>query len=367
MTEAKPSLPSRLFAGAGHLAVWLGLYFGAAYVIAVLLLDRRLQPVALVSAFAAGVGLYLLDRVKPRDAWLDPADLAAQPVRIDFLLTHRRPVRTLAWALLALGTAGVMWINPANILLPPVGIGGVIIYGSVRGPRARPKDKLLLKNMLPGGAIPGLAVVLAWQSPGGAGAPPTLVEAACMLLGLVLIVTTDAVLCDLDDAEADREHGTRTIPNTFGPGATWVLALAAQLAAGVLWVSVGRARDAVFAAEVLTGANVALSMLLAAARPSRVRDLVDLKLSIVAGLALLAARGGPLLGIERGAEEGLDAVSHERVGTQREVIGPLDGEQLGVDACTLGGVAEQAGVAERHDAVACAVHDEEWALAEPGD
>ncbi|MBK7406086.1 MAG: hypothetical protein IPJ41_16140 [Phycisphaerales bacterium] len=289
MRSPAPPWWARLFSKAGHLAIWLGLYFTATYVISAKLLDRRLLPAALLATFVAGVGLYLLDRVKPIDAWVDPADLAAQPARIDFLLARRRGVRLAAWALLAIGTACVAWIRAWDLLLPPVGIVGVIVYGSVRGDQSRPKDRLLVKNLLPGGAIPGLGFILAWQSPGGPGAPPTLLEAACMLFGLVLLVTTDAVLCDLDDAEADRAHGTRTLPNTLGVRATWAIAMAGQLAAGVLWVVVGRAPGAVRAATVLTGVNLLLTLSLAALRPARVRDLVDLKLSLVAMAALLAS------------------------------------------------------------------------------
>lgn len=280
------AMASGITAKAGHLALWLGLYFCAVYACAAALLGRTLSWLALAGCFFAGVGLYLLDRVKARDAWLDRADAQAQPERYAFLLARRRRVRALAWVSLAAGAAAVAAISPLNLLLAPVGILGVLVYGSVHRPGRRPKDVLLIKNLLPGGAIAGLGVFLAWQSPPLA-SPPALPHAAGTLLALLLIVTADAMLCDLDDTEIDRAHRTQTVPARFGRRATWLGALAMHAAAVGAILGVGAAAGTMRTAAALAGADLALTGALWAIEPPTLRDWVDMRLALVAAAAWL--------------------------------------------------------------------------------
>ena len=62
---------TRALAAAGHLAIWVGLYFAAAYASAAILLGRAVQLDPLAAAFCAGVGLYLLDRLRARGPRLE--------------------------------------------------------------------------------------------------------------------------------------------------------------------------------------------------------------------------------------------------------------------------------------------------------
>ena len=273
-------------ARAGHLAVWLGLYCAAAYVAAVLVLHRAVIPAALAAAFCAGVGLYLFDRVKVLDRWLEPADPMAQPGRFAFLLKHRRLVRAVAWSVLAAGAVAVAAIDARNLVLPPIGLAGILAYSRVRPGGVRPKDVLGVKNLLPGLAIGGLGVILAWQSPGGAPASPG--TWWFLTGGLVLVITADAALCDLDDAEADAAHGTSTVTTLLGRRWTWAIALAAHAVAGAGLVVAGALQGRLREPGLLAGTNLAATLILCGTRPGSVRDLIDLKLPLVVAVAWVA-------------------------------------------------------------------------------
>jgi 4-hydroxybenzoate polyprenyltransferase len=277
--------PASVVLAAGHLAVWLGLYFAGAYIGAVLVLDRPVLSAAVVASFCAGVGLYLLDRVKVRDAWLDPADRMAQPGRFAFLLARRGRVRAVAWSLLAVGSVAAMTIDRRNLVLPVLGVIGIISYSRMRPGGVRPKDVLGLKNLLPGAAIGGLALVLAWQTPG---APAPVAAWAWLAGGLTLLITADAALCDLDDAAADAAHGTRTVTTRLGRRWTWAIALAAHALAGAALVAAGVLIERVREPALLGGVNLAATVVLCSTRPGSVRDLIDLKLPAVVAIAWAA-------------------------------------------------------------------------------
>ncbi|MFG0243756.1 MAG: hypothetical protein ACF8R9_13300 [Phycisphaerales bacterium JB054] len=292
-----PGPVTRALAAAGHLAIWVGLYFAAAYASAAILLGRAVQLDPLAAAFCAGVGLYLLDRLKLRDDLLDPADLAADERRHRFLRARRRLLRTTAWVVLGLGTILVVAIHPANVVLPPIGVLGVLAYSRPRKSRRRPKDLLVLKNLMPGCAIGGLGVILAVQSPVHAsrlyGTPvgaEAFTFALAVCVSLVLLVAADAMLCDLDDVAADRHAKTSTLPVWRGANATWRIALLAHAVAGVLAVCVGWRHGLAIGAIVWALANLGLTTLLRLARPGQVRDLIDLRLPAATLLVYLLDR-----------------------------------------------------------------------------
>ncbi|MFG0260635.1 MAG: hypothetical protein ACF8LK_09825 [Phycisphaerales bacterium JB041] len=280
-----PGPVARVLEAAGHLAVWVGLYFAAAYASAAILLGRAVQLDPLAAAFCAGVGLYLLDRLKLRDELLDPADLAADERRHSYLRARRRLLRALAWVMLGVGTILVSVIHPANAALTPIGVLGVLAYSRPRRSRRRPKDLLVFKNLMPGCAIAGLGVILAAQSPvhtsrlyGTPVGAEAATFAAAVWLALVLLVAADAMLCDLDDVTADRRARTSTLPVWRGANATWRIALFAHALAGVFAVGVGWRHGLALGASVWALTNLGLTTLLRLARPGQVRDLIDLRL-----------------------------------------------------------------------------------------
>jgi 4-hydroxybenzoate polyprenyltransferase len=235
-----------------HLALYPALYAAASIPFLFHFTGRvppaRTLALAIVVTFLTALGAYLLDRVKLRAAWLDPADIAAEPRRYRFLTARLIPVRCLALLSLVLATvtaallptpvrAGVPQHWP--MLLPLLSAVGVTAYAHrARRTLPRPKDVLLIKNAYTAAGITGFAslVVLASQPTLPADLPAML---PLCLAGVTLFarVFADAVLCDLDDAETDRLHGTATLATAFGRRRAWNIALAVRLAlAGVLLI-----------------------------------------------------------------------------------------------------------------------------------
>src|SRR4051812_17167999 len=106
-----------MVSAASYLAVWAGVYVtgGVLYVAQVAGLWGawdRCHAAVLAYAVLAGTGVSLLDRVKLRDAWLDPADKAAHPGRFGFLERWSARVRILAAVLLTGSVALGWWVSP---------------------------------------------------------------------------------------------------------------------------------------------------------------------------------------------------------------------------------------------------------------
>lgn len=142
----------------------------------------------------------------------------------------------------------------------------------------------MLKNALPGGAISGLAIVLAWQSPGQAG-PPPIAPASAVLLALFLVVTADAMLCDIEAASVDRQFGTQTLPTRFGKRTTWGAAVSMHAGACALVVGLGHAPGLLRVAAAWAAADLTLTGVLWAWDPPSLRDLVDARLPLVGLIA----------------------------------------------------------------------------------
>ncbi|GJQ29622.1 MAG: UbiA family prenyltransferase [Gemmatimonadaceae bacterium] len=291
-----------------HLAFFAAVYVAAAVVCAAQLTGAQgaLTPGVLFYAWCTALLAYLLDRVKLRDAWLDPADRAAHPARFAFLFARRRAARLLMAGAGCVSLVTGWMLHPT----PPIAaagtfatIAGVLLYaGRPRPPTAggwgRVKDRFVIKNLFVGVGIAGFAVLivcLAAARREGAGVgggdaasisevfthaprPPLLL--ALTFAYLTLRIYADAVLCDIDDEDSDRAHGTRTLPTRFGGDRAWNIAmwLRLALAASLLLWPVGpfaaRAAWAVFSAAV----TIALRWW----RPAKIRDLVDARFGVEA-------------------------------------------------------------------------------------
>lgn len=286
----------------GDTAILPAVYVAAATWLLAQLAGLEVAPAklaaAIACAFLTALSIYLLDRVKWRDAWLDPADPEAHPARHDLLWPHRGRLRGVAALALvaAMGLAATLddaagpggwW--PAAI--PAAGVVGAWIYaGRPRRATPRPKDLLASKHAAVGIAIAAFAAVLALAAAGRA-ATPTMVAAslsdpAALLVtaAIALRVAADAIWCDLDDAAVDRRYGTASVPASLGARAAWRAGFTLLLVAG------GLASTATFAGldrPDLRGPFWALvglggGALLAWRSPSRVRDLAEIRLPIEA-------------------------------------------------------------------------------------
>lgn len=247
----------------------------------------------LLFAFLTGVGTYLLDRVKLKDAWLDPADERAHPSRYAYIAGHSVPVRVAAFVLL-LAAVAIAWVKasqPWLLAIPLASALGVVAYAA-RPRRARPrlKDLLIFKNAYVAGGIAafGVVVVWCWFHAGVsalASAWPSLAFGGATLKARVF---ADAVLCDLDDEAADRRFGTQTFPTTLGHARAWNVAMALRVCVAIALVltPIGD-RGTRIAWAISTAAS---SLALRVFRPARVRDWVDARFAIEA-LAVMLALG----------------------------------------------------------------------------
>ncbi|HPO92358.1 MAG TPA: hypothetical protein PL072_02695 [Phycisphaerales bacterium] len=287
----------RLLAVSGFLAIGPGLYMiGAVVCFAqVAGVEPAMSPAAQGAAaglvFCTTIGVYLLDRVKLRDRWLDPADAEADPRQYAFIARHARVLRV--WVCVLLGLAA--WLGPRLVVggaaIPFVGAVGVLVYaGRPRRNTRRPKDMLLLKNAYVASGVTGLAGIVsiaAHQPHAGAAAAVRFagVHGAGLAVSaahLALRVFADAALCDLDDEHSDRRFGTTTLPGRMGRMPAWNAAMLLRIAVSSALLVVPTVPRAVGAAWA--GVTVVSSMLLRGAAPARVRHWVDVRFVVEAAV-----------------------------------------------------------------------------------
>lgn len=259
------------------LAVVPTLYVWAA---ACLLADiaEAARPSVAASVFLLGTSLsvYLADRAKWRDAWIDPADEAANPVRARWIWAHRRVVRVIALLAAFAGVVAAMAFAPLLALAPIGGQLAVWLYaGTPHGSHVSPrfKDFLLFKNFAAAGGI--LVLSTAAVTLDSHAALPGIVRHAG--LPTLLIVACDCVLCDIPDREGDAAFGTRTIPVAFGILPARLSAATFTTAAG-LWLLTSPAP----ADHLWAWSLAATSWPLAMAPTQWLRPLTDFRLPLLA-------------------------------------------------------------------------------------
>jgi len=280
-----------ILSGAGHSALWVSAYVGGCTICLADLGGARQRPLTIGVAVSLALCVYILDRVKLSDARLDPADRVAHPDRFRFVVRHAGLLRLVALGAGVAALVGAVSLHPiACIACVGAGIGVVVYAGGRWGARhPRVKDRLLVKNMFVATGITALCVALV-----AAGAQ---VRWRDLLIGagaVLLVVLGDSILCDIPDAESDARFGTHTIPNTFGSGWAWPLALCchfiAVLPGYVLWASSIEQRAWFLEASLLWPLSIAASTaLLLALRPRQLRDIVDARMGLFGAIALMAA------------------------------------------------------------------------------
>jgi 4-hydroxybenzoate polyprenyltransferase len=271
---------------AGALGVWPGFYAAAA-LSWMLHLTRAvphgpLRVEALVFVFLTTTGAYLLDRIKLRHDWIDPADQLGQPQRYAILLRHERAYRVLAFAVLLFAAVVGSFINrlaPIAVMLTVIGI--VFYAPAPRGRIARPKDVFLLKNLY---TALGLAGFVAMTEASFSQA--ILKPAGLLVVGLLTCrILIDAALCDIDDIGPDQLSQTRTLALRLGVQRLRTLALVCEviLAAAILLAPFLRPAARIgWGASRLFGA-IGLYLL----RPTNMRDAIDLRFPAEVILAMI--------------------------------------------------------------------------------
>ncbi|RMH29854.1 MAG: hypothetical protein D6692_03070 [Planctomycetota bacterium] len=269
---------------AGHLAVWPGLYAAAVLLLLTWLTNttvgRSDLALGLGFVFLCGQAAYLLDRVKLSGDRMDPSDRASQPDRHAFLIGIARIARGLAATELLLasliGAAMSPWLAPV-----PLGVGiGVWLYaGRPADPaRPRPKDWPTAKALLVAAAHTALATAVIFALAPLAREHVVNLAEACVILSL--LVLADAVVCDLDDLEADRTFGTRSVPVEIGVQRSWILAAVTYAGCGIAVWTLRPLRSAVVLTALLTVSCAAATVI------RRRRDFIDARLIVLAALCL---------------------------------------------------------------------------------
>jgi 4-hydroxybenzoate polyprenyltransferase len=265
-----------MFRLAGALGVWPGLYAVAA-LSWMLHLTRAvpnppLRVSALLFVFLATTGAYLLDRIKLRHAWIDPADQLGQPQRYEILLRHERLYRALAFGMLLLAAIVGSTISRWAVVAVALTVIGIVAYAPTpRGRVARPKDLFLLKNLYTALGLAGFVALTEVSF-----SQAVLKPAGLLVVGLLTCrILIDAALCDTDDIEPDKISGTRTLPLRFGAGTLRRVGFWCELVlAGVVLLAPFLRPEARigWGTSRLLGA---LALLLI--RPSQMRDFIDLR------------------------------------------------------------------------------------------
>ncbi|MBX3389518.1 MAG: hypothetical protein KF691_08695 [Phycisphaeraceae bacterium] len=272
----------------GHLGLWAGLYALAAFIcfsqLAGLTRAGLLpQWEAMACVLLTATAVYSIDRVKMFSAWLDPADIEAQPERYKFL--SRQPVRVRSFAvalLIAAAIAGARIHSFLPILVVIAAASTVVYAPKPRRRFARVKDRLWLKNAYVAIGMTAFSALIAIA----AAYPGTLeqmaqsawTERAAILTSFITVtlrILFDAALCDIDDEPTDRRFRTETFATSLGTLRVWN------------WAGIGRiaiaaglflARPLPFVTRVSWSIAMILGMIALRWRhPTRIRDTVDFR------------------------------------------------------------------------------------------
>lgn len=267
-----------------HLAIYPAMYTLGVYLFAILALDlTHPNAVTIIFILLVAHACYLLDRVKLSDARQDPADALALPHRTLFCARHAKLIRALIVLELIIAIAFGFIISPVLTLIPLGALIGVYAYaGRAATPgRARLKDLPALKAFFISSAHLALVVVVLWGNEHDLIVYPR-TDVLWGLSAIWLIVSADAILCDLDDVESDALYKTRSMPVLLGVTRAWLLALLIMLA-GTACLFVARVDT--FTMSVLS-MFIVVSVVFTHGMKNR-RDLVDARLLPIVLIGLM--------------------------------------------------------------------------------
>lgn len=266
-----------------YLALWPACYSLGAYLLGIVSL-RLPAPSWPTTAYLLLVAhaCYLLDRVKLSDTRQDPADALALPDRALLFARHARPVRAFLVAEFLLACVVGWWISPALSLLPLGALIGVHLYAGRGASPGKPrfKDLPALKSFFISTAHIALIVSVLWGNDHRLIEHPRTSVVLC-IVGLWLIVTGDAILCDLDDHDSDALYGTRSLPVLIGNARGLAAAQILVVLGGLLLIAENQQSMLILCAAALWVSIVPTIFI------KNRRDLVDARLLPIVLVALL--------------------------------------------------------------------------------
>lgn len=279
--------PARPLTGAfSHIGIVSAVYVASCVAALAMLAGRTPRIDVLAFAFLTALATYLLDRVKLCDADLDPSDTMSHPARAEFVARHSGVMRGVV-LLASMGAVAVAFVRePIDTVLVPLALGGVLFYARSRRRYGwRLKDILQLKNLSVAGGITAFALFLLLVHD-DASMRTTLLDAALPGVFLLQNVFADALLCDVDDREADARYATNTIPVRFGERRAIASAVGLKATSSV-WPALLAMEGAIGwpVALVWMVGPTALVLVIVRACKGNYRDAVDLALAPVCVVA----------------------------------------------------------------------------------
>ena len=259
----------------GYIALWPALYAVGVFVLTWrLFLSGYPNFDSIIYILLCAHSCYLLDRVKISDRRQDPADSIALPLRTMIFARWAKAIRMITIFELLLATIAGWMIHPLLAAIPLLALIVVHFYAGRGATPDSPRLKDLpgLKAfMIAGGHLSlTLAVIL--------GNHPDIVSQMSIfvllgILGVLLIVAGDAILCDIDDHESDLAYNTKSLPVMLGNKRAWLLALG-LICLGSLLICVHQYQ------MIWVGTLLILSTLLTS-RNTNHRDFVDARLLLI--------------------------------------------------------------------------------------
>jgi hypothetical protein len=273
------SLPSTL-------ALWpacytLGIYLLARLALALPTSDWQTISLILLIAHAC----YLFDRAKLSDSRQDPADAIGLPQRSLFFTRFARSIRVLIALELLTACVLAYAIAPLLSLVPIGALVGVHLYAGRAATPTKPRIKDIpgLKAFLIAGAHIALLVAVL-RGNGQLDTQQLSISTVLLFIGLCLIVSSDATLCDLDDRRSDALYSTRSVPVLIGETPAWIFAQLLLIIGATLLITTST--------ETLTLLRIMLVLIctgLPTAWIKNRRDLIDARLLPVVLIALILA------------------------------------------------------------------------------
>ncbi|MBT4584370.1 MAG: hypothetical protein HOC93_04725 [Phycisphaerae bacterium] len=235
--------------------IWASLYVGSVVVLMFQIAGERVTIAAVVGSCFLAMAVYVLHRISPE------VHEAIQP-------RHRQAIQKRKTMLFLFGLASIVacgmlyMVKPILLLLLPIGCIAVTLYG--RKTVCYPiRNIIFLKSIAVGISIAGLGWILIhtpWPPVGA--------------IGIAVIISADALLCDIQDVQYDKGCGCITLPARTTESTTWLIASAMNIiGACFLW----------FVGESIVGWIALLIFpILFIVRKYDLRMFVDLRLPLVA-------------------------------------------------------------------------------------
>jgi len=259
----------------GYIAVWPAMYALGVFILGTwLVLGTGVNSDSTVYILLCAHNCYLLDRVKVTDRRQDPADALALPIRAFLFSRFSKPVRWIVGFELLASTLVGWRIHPLLAVIPLISCIVVHLYaGRGASPESpRLKDLPAIKAFMTASGHLALTFAVLW-----ANQHDLLDHAswnmAATIFGLWFIVSGDAVLCDIDDHNADNRYSTKSLSVMLGTRSAWFTALGLIALGSFLIVF----NPVAFSASIGIGATLVVTTLATQKNPNH-RDFVDVRL-----------------------------------------------------------------------------------------